>query len=109
MSHCRSKRRVSMADTLPTGRWRYWLLFLAIAAVLFFVQLLPLDLQPGRFPGPDVLLLLAIAWVLRRPDFVPVLLVAAVFLLADILFMRPLGLWTALVVLGMEFLRARSY
>ena len=98
-----------MADALPSGRWRYRLLFLGIAGVLFFVQLLPLDLEPGRLPGPDVLLLLAFAWVLRRPDFVPVTLIAAVFLLADILFMRPLGLWTALVVLGVEFLRARSY
>ena len=97
-----------MADALPIGRWRYRLLFVGITFFLFFVQLLPLNAGPGGIPGPDVLLLLAIAWVLRQPDFVPVTLVAAIFLLADILFMRPLGLWTALVVLGLEFLRARS-
>ncbi len=97
-----------MADALPVGRWRYRLLFAGIACFLFFVQLLPLNPGPGGFPGPDVLLLLAIAWVLRQPDFVPVILIAAIFLMADILFMRPLGLWTALVVLGLEFLRARS-
>ena len=97
-----------MAEALPVGRWRYRLLFAGIVCFLFFVQLLPLDVGPGGLPGPDVLLLLAIAWVLRQPDFVPVTLIAAVFLMADILFMRPLGLWTALVVLGIEFLRARS-
>ena len=36
-------------------------------------------------------------------------LLLVVFFLADILFMRPLGLWTALVVLGSEFLRSRSF
>lgn len=97
-----------MAEALPIGKWRYRMLFVGIAGLLFFVQLLPLDVEPGRFPGPDVLLLLAVAWVLRQPDFVPVTLIAAVFLLADILFLRPLGLWTALVVIGLEYLRSRS-
>ncbi len=97
-----------MAEGIANARWRFWALFLLISAVLFFVQLLPLSPGPGRFPGPDVLLLVAIAWVLRRPDYVPVFLIAGVFLLADILFMRPIGLWTAIVILGLEFLRARS-
>ncbi len=97
-----------MVDDAEGARWRFWALFLFISAALFFVQLLPLSAGPGRVPGPDVLLLLAAAWVLRRPDYLPVTLVAAVFLLADILFMRPPGLWTALVILGLEFLRARS-
>ena len=97
-----------MVDGSIAGRWRYRALFLAVAALLFFVQLLPLEVNPGRFPGPDVMLLLAIAWVLRRPEYVPVVLVAGIFLLADLLFLRPLGLWTAIVILGLEFLRARS-
>jgi len=39
---------------------------------------------------------------------VPVGLIAAVMLAADFLFMRPPGLWAALVVLGTEFLRVRE-
>jgi rod shape-determining protein MreD len=97
-----------MVDASTGGRWRYRLLFLMIVFLLCFVQLLPLEVDPGRIPGPDVMLLLAMAWVLRRPEYVPVTLVAGIFLLADVLFMRPLGLWTAIVILGLEFLRARS-
>ena len=97
-----------MAENPARTRWQYRALFVCIAASIVFVQLLPLHPGPGRMPGPDVLLLVAIAWVLRRPDVVPVPLIAAVFLMADILFMRPPGLWTALVVLGLEFLRSRS-
>jgi rod shape-determining protein MreD len=59
-------------------------------------------------PGPDLLVALAFAWVLRRPDYVPVLIVAAVMLAADFLFMRPPGLWAAITVMGVEFLRNRE-
>jgi len=97
-----------MAEFSVTRRWTYWSLFLGLASLIIFVKLLPLNPGPGRFPGPDVLTLFALAWVVRRPDYVPVVLVAAVFLMADFLFMRPPGLWTALVILGLEFLRARS-
>ena len=48
------------------------------------------------------------AWVLRRPHYLPTALIAAVFLLTDFLYMRPPGLWTALVVLAVERLRMRE-
>ena len=87
----------------------YRAIFVAIAVALAFAQLLPLHPGPGRVPGPDVLVLIAFSWVVMRPEFVPVWLLAAVFLVADILFMRPPGLWTALVIVGSEFLRVRSF
>ena len=96
-----------MADR-ATSRWTFQALFVALVAAVLFAQLLPLDLQPGRLPGPDILVLLAFSWVVMRPDYVPVALLAVVFFVADILMMRPLGLWTALVVIGAEFLRIRS-
>lgn len=96
-----------MADH-ASSTWGYRVLFVALSMAVTFVQLLPLDMGPGQIPGPDVLLLLALSWVVMRPDLVPVVLIAAVFFLADILFMRPLGLWTLLVVLATEFLRSRT-
>ena len=89
------------------GIWRYRILFVGLAAMVGFVQLLPINAPADRLPGPDILLLIALSWTVRRPVFLPVLLVAAVFLIADLLFMRPPGLWTALVILGCEFLRSR--
>ena len=89
--------------------WLFRALFVALALLVIFVQLLPFHPGPGKIPGPDVLLLLALSWVLLRQEFVPLLVVALLFLAADILFVRPFGLWAALAVVGTEYLRHRSF
>ena len=82
-------------------------LFVGLAAALLFLRLLPLGGGTGSWPGPDLVLCLICAWTMRRPDYLPVGLVAAVVLAEDLILMRPPGLWTALVVLAAEFIRAR--
>lgn len=96
-----------MVDPVAASRHAHRLLFLAIAAAFLFVRLLPLSAMPARLPGPDLMLCLTLAWVQRRPDYVPPLLIVAVFLFDDILSMRPPGLWPLVVLLGTEFLRSR--
>ena len=83
-------------------------LFVGVALTLFFLRLLPLGTEAGRLPGPDILLCLILAWVQRRPDYLPAGLVAAVILTEDLFMLRPPGLWAALTVLGAEFLRSRA-
>ena len=61
----------------------------------------------GDLPGPDILLCIIFAWTMRRPDYLPALLIGAVVLLEDMILMRPPGLWTALVIIASEFVRAR--
>ncbi|KMW59825.1 Rod shape-determining protein MreD [Candidatus Rhodobacter oscarellae] len=94
--------------TMATRRWFYGCTFFVISALIILLHLVPLRIVPGRIPGPDLLVCFTFAWLLRRPHYVPVLLIAVMFLMSDVLFMRPLGLWAALVVLGSEFLRARE-
>jgi rod shape-determining protein MreD len=60
-----------------------------------------------QMPGPDLLLCIVFAWTMRRPDYLPVLLIAAVVLLEDMVLLRPPGLWTALVIIASEFIRSR--
>ncbi|MEO8241156.1 MAG: rod shape-determining protein MreD [bacterium] len=87
--------------------WLHRLLFIGLAVVLTFVRLLPLNSIAGHLPGPDILLCLIFAWTVRRPEYLPVVMIAIVVLLEDLLLMRPPGLWTALVILGSEFIRSR--
>ena len=97
-----------MAEAVRTLRWRYWALFGALAAASLFLRLLPLSSLPGSVPGPDLLVCLVLAWVLRRPDYMPALLIAVIILAEDLMLMRPPGLWAAIVLIGAEFLRGRQ-
>ncbi len=97
-----------MAELRTPNRWGMRALYLMLCMGLIFLHLLPLDTLPRGWAGPDVMLALTFAWVLRRPDYVPPLLIAAVFLLADLLFQRPPGLWSALVVIASQTLRTRE-
>jgi len=97
-----------MDSASPVHNWIYRGIFLSVAATIILIQLLPLDTLPPSIPAPDVLPILTFAWVLRRPEYVPIALVGLVFLFADLFFMRPPGLWAALIVVGAEVLRARG-
>lgn len=88
--------------------WAMRALFLALCAGVMFLRLMPLDTLPRGWAGPDLIVALVLAWSLRRPEYVPPLLIAAVMLLTDLLFQRPPGLWAALVVIGSQALKARA-
>lgn len=97
-----------MAESIATRRLAWNIIFLAICAFLVFVHLLPSRSGIAGLPGPDLFVALIFAWVLRRPDYVPALLIALVMLTVDFVFLRPPGLWAAIVVLGAEVLRRRE-
>jgi rod shape-determining protein MreD len=88
--------------------WFYRVLFVGIAVILLFLRLLPLGSTAGHWPGPDFLMCLTLVWVMRRPDYLPALLIAVVFLAEDMILLRPPGLWTAIILMATEFLRARA-
>lgn len=63
---------------------------------------------PRLWIAPDLILCLAFAWSLRRPEFVPPLSLALIFLLTDLLLQRPPGLWALLALIGCENLKSRG-
>lgn len=84
-----------------------FLFALIVCAILFF-SLLPLETSPRPWVGPDFILLFALAWSARRPDHVPTVSLAGLFLLADLLLFRPPGLWAALALVACENMKTRS-
>ncbi len=94
-----------MAELISVRLLMMRALYVALALGVIFFHLLPLNTHPARWAPPDLLVALTLAWVVRRPDHVPVLSVAGVMLLADLLFQRPPGLWALLTVLAAEYLR----
>jgi rod shape-determining protein MreD len=95
------------ALTAPRHVWTYRVLFLVLCLFVISFKMLPLGLDDHGLPGPDLLLALTLAWLLRQPAVVPIGSIVIVFLLADFLLQRPPGLWTVLVVLVSESLRRR--
>ena len=87
--------------------WLYRALFVALAMAVTFYALLPFGSGEGGVPGPELIVCLIAAWVLRRPDYVPAWLILVVLLLDDALLQRPLGLWTLIVLAMSEYLRRR--
>lgn len=97
-----------MIDQPGRGRLAGQLLFVLLFLCSLFIRLLPV--APGRigWPGPEMFLCLTLAWMLRRPHQIPVWLIAAVFLIEDVILWRPFGLWAAIVLLATEWLRSRE-
>lgn len=97
-----------MAEFTASRLWVMRLAFVGLCIFLIFLHLLPLDTTPRRWAGPDLIVALVFVWSLRRPDYVPVLSVALVMLLSDLMLQRPPALLALLVVLGAEHLKKRS-
>ncbi|PRY21780.1 rod shape-determining protein MreD [Aliiruegeria haliotis] len=96
-----------MVDPITSRTWAYRVFYVALILVLAFVQLLPLGASAGKLPGPDLIVAVTFAWVLRRPSYVPVPILAPLFLFLDFLLQHPPGLGAALILVGTEVLRAR--
>lgn len=97
-----------MAERNLTRLWTMRAVYLGLCLSLIFLRLLPLDTLPQGWAGPDLIVAITFAWAVRRPEFTPPLLIAAVLLLADLMFQRPPGLWAALVLMGSEALKRRA-
>ncbi|MCY4542013.1 MAG: hypothetical protein OXB95_06405 [Rhodobacteraceae bacterium] len=71
------------------------------------------DIQPatplsGSFNFPNLVYCLICAWIIRSPRNAPALVVAALFLLLEVIYGLPPGLWTALMLVATELLRSVS-
>lgn len=97
-----------MAEKNAAHLWLLRASYVMLALLFMFANLLPLKTTPQSWVGPDFLVAITFAWALRRPEYVPMLSIAAVFLLADFLLHRPPGLWTLLVLLLSEWLKKRD-
>ncbi|MFU8776279.1 MAG: rod shape-determining protein MreD [Roseovarius sp.] len=97
-----------MADALIPRAWIMRALYLGLCSALLFLHLLPLAHTPPKWAGPDLVMALTFAWAVRRPDYVPVLLVGVVALGLDLMLQRPPGLWAALMVIGTQTLGNRA-
>ncbi len=96
-----------MNDIAPIHIWSMRATFAAFSLLLILGNMLPLQTLPRGWAGPDLLLCLALVWSVRRPEFVPLWLLAGVLLTADLLLSRPPGLAAALLLIGCHNMQSR--
>ena len=97
-----------MAETSAAKIWIYRGLLVTLAFGLMLFELLPFITADDSWLMPNITLVLFCAWTVRRPEFTPPLLIAGVILLEDLLLQRPPGLFAALSVLALEWLKQLS-
>lgn len=97
-----------MAEAVDSRLWAGRVLWVLLFLALMMSALLPFSTMPPVWAGPDLLLAITLLWVMRRPDLVPLPVIALSWFIADILMQRPPGLVTALILLATEALRRRN-
>ena len=97
-----------MSDQVSSRLWTMRLSFAALVMTILFFHLLPLQTATGGLIWPDLVLTFALAWSVRRPEFVPATLLALMFLMTDLLLQRPPGLWALLALIACEQMKAQS-
>lgn len=96
-----------MSNLSALRLWSMRAAFVAFAMLILLGDLLPLQTLPRGWAGPDLLLCLAMVLAVRAPDYVPITLLAVIFLLADFLLSRPPGLMATLMLLACHDLQSR--
>lgn len=89
----------------PRSVFMYRAALAGMLSLVMFFSLLPVGGFFFGLPGPDLIMCFFFAWVLRRPDYVPMGLVVLIGFFADALLMQPLGLWTVILLIATETLR----
>jgi len=71
-----------MAETTIGKKWFYRLLFVLISTVILFFHLIPLQTTPGSWAMPNLIICFCYAWVLRRDDYLPIVLIALILVVS---------------------------
>lgn len=84
------------------------IIYIVISLLILFFRLMPITPGLPGLPGPSLILCLTFAWVLRRPDQLPAVIIVISSLVGDFVLGRPFGLWSFLLLTGTEILRPRA-
>ena len=94
-----------MIDAALLKIWIYRAGFVVLALLLTFAELLPLNTLPPTWVMPDILLCVTFVCCIRRPHYVPMLIIAMVFLFQDLMLNRPPGLFAAWALITSQWLK----
>lgn len=95
-----------MKDTKLNLNWLRQVALILFACLIIFYQLIPFSLIPGELPSPDIMFCVVCIFIIRRPEIVPFWLIGLIYFTFDVFQSKPLGVWTACILITTEVLRA---
>ncbi|MDA1237423.1 MAG: hypothetical protein O3A15_00570 [Proteobacteria bacterium] len=94
-----------MVSSFTLKRWMYYLIYILICITIISLQLQPLKIIANEIFWPDFIFMFTTVWLLRRPQYLPFFLIISVHFISDLLLFKPIGLWSAISIVGYEFIR----
>lgn len=86
-------------------KWIYRLALGLALALILFTGLVPATARLESIANADIAFCLVGAWLVRRPEYAPLWLLVAFCLATEIVYMLPVGLWSAFAFAAAYFLR----
>ena len=87
--------------------WIYTTKYIFLGFFILSVQILPLPIIQQEILWPDLLFLSTSGWLIRRPNYLPIFIIFLVHIVADIILLRPIGLWSGLSLIIFVFIKWR--
>lgn len=81
------------------------LYFLLLGTIVIIIPTAPISTAPTIIEIPDILICLIFSWLVLDQKSAPLLSILFLCLFADILWMRPIGLWPMFILLTSELVR----
>ena len=97
---------MSPVDLISPARWFRIAVMLSLGMIAIFAEAAPMGIGPTARPSPDLLLCVVAYWAIRRPGSTPLIAVAALGLMRDLLTDVPPGAGMLTLVLAAEVLKA---
>lgn len=94
-----------MANVPLYRLWTYRAGIAVLGLLVVLWSILPFNMNAGTLPPPDILFCFTMAYIIRKPELMPVRSILVVFFLRDVLTQAPLGLFTLSMVLASEAVR----
>ncbi len=98
-----------MNDGFSGKLWLYRLGFVCFGMLSVFMSLLPTEIDFNGWGRPDLVVVLALVWAVRRPYYAPVFMVGLIVFFQDLMLQRPPGLHAALIMIPLMRLQKRAY
>ena len=91
-----------------TKSWKFRILFCLGLYFIIVGITAPIFLFPIPIPSPDLIYCFAVAWIVRRPDYVPTIAIIIAALTIELLLFNSPGLWSAFLLLMTEYFRMNA-